>query len=173
MLRIRLSSTRRKRPVPDDWANGDIISSFDKIADNTSFDSPRILRVDSSGDLVLAGGAQGAAGIYSLSQQSQIKSFDLGKGHMVDAVWWDKRLIAGLSTGAIKVFDDGKSTDLGSHSGTVVAMSLHPSGNILASVGQDKAYLLYDLQSMKLINRIDILSGKFARCENLSCFNQV
>lgn len=161
-LRIRLSSTRRKRPVPDDWANGEIISSFDKIADNASFNSARILRVDNSGDLVLAGGTQGTTGIYSLSQQSQIESFDFGKGNMVDAIWWNKRVIAGLSTGAIKIFEDGKSIDLGSHSGTVTALSLHPSGDILASVGQDKAYLLYDLQSMKMINRINIASGKSA-----------
>ena len=159
--------------MPDGWANGDVISTFDKVAAaNASFDSTKNLRVDSSGDLVLAGGAQGTAGIYSLSQQSQIKTLDFGKGKVVDAIWWDKQVIAGLSTGAIKVFGDGEITDLGSHSGTVTALSLHPSGDILASVGQDKAYLLYDLRSMKMINRIDVASGKFANYRYSSNSNE-
>ena len=120
---------------------------------------------------MLTGGAQGAAGIYSISQQSQIKAFDLGKGAVVDAIWWDKKVIAGLTTGVVKVFEGSDDIDLGLHSGSVAALSLHPSGSILASVGQDRAYMLYDLRSMKMINRIYIESGKFVYLGTLSCSN--
>ena len=159
----RLSSTRRKRPVPDGWSDSDVISSFDVIAtSNVKLDGSKTARADDSGDLVLTGGVQGSAGVYSISQQSLIKTFDLGKGAIVDAIWWDGKVVAGMTTGAIKIFEDSEGRDLGLHSGNVAALSLHPSGSILASVGQDKAYMLYDLQSMKMINRIYIESGELA-----------
>ena len=138
------------------------------VTSNVKFNDSKTARVDSSGDFVLTGGAHGAAGIYSLSQQSQIKTFDLGKGAVVDAIWWDEKAIVGLTTGVIKVFEGTEGRDLGSHSGSVAALSLHPSNSILASVGQDKAYMLYDLHSMKIVSRTYVESGEFGKLWSLS-----
>ena len=156
--------------MPEEWATADDISLFDaKITTDEDFGGSKIIRTDASGDLVLLGGPDGAAGIYSLSQKRRVKTFEVSKGSVVDAIWWDGQAICGLSTGAIKIFkDDGTSTDLGTHSGSVAALSLHPCGDILSSVGQDKGYMLYDLQLMKLVNRVYIESGKLIYSSNLN-----
>ncbi len=127
---------------------------------------------DSDGELVIVGGAAGSAGVYSVSKGERLHSLDIGKGSVVDAAWWQDRAIVATSTGAIKVFEDNNEVaELGSHSGGVSGLSLHPCGDILASVGKDKSYLLFDLPNKKLITQVFTESGGFClakRCFSLS-----
>jgi len=157
----RLSSTRRKRAIPQDWTTPDALQTFDA----TSTSEPlapggRSLAVDKTGDLVLLGGNNGVASVYSISQQQLVRSLKCGSGAVVDGAWYGDRPIVALSTGAIKVFDGGKElASFSKHAGAVVAISLHPCGDVLASIGADKSLIYYDLQTMKPITQQHTDSG--------------
>lgn len=47
------------------------------------------------------------------------------------------------------------------HAGAATALSLHPSGEILASVGTDKSIVFYDLVGQKRAARSYTDAGKF------------
>ena len=52
----KLSATRRKRPVPEDWATGDAIATYDvKSTVDTQFTGAKSLAVDETGDFFLCG----------------------------------------------------------------------------------------------------------------------
>lgn len=121
----------------------------------TSYPGSRSLAVDSTGDRVLFGGANGAAGVWSISQNSLVETLDGGNGTVTDGVWAGTRAVLALSTGAVKVFEDGAEVaSFNQHAGSVRAVALHPCGDIIASVGADKSYILYDLQSLKPITQV-------------------
>ncbi|KAJ9629731.1 hypothetical protein H2203_002112 [Taxawa tesnikishii (nom. ined.)] len=101
------------------------------------------------------GGANGAAGVWSISQNSLVETLDGGNGTVTDGVWAGTRAVLALSTGAVKVFEDGAEVaSFNQHAGSVRAVALHPCGDIIASVGADKSYILYDLQSLKPITQV-------------------
>lgn len=90
-----------------------------------------------------------------------MQSLKCGGGAITDALWCGNKPVVALSTGAVKVFDNGAETaSFERHAGAVNAIALHPCGDILASVGVDKSYVLYDLQSLKPIVQISTDSGK-------------
>ncbi|KAF2104906.1 putative cell cycle control protein [Rhizodiscina lignyota] len=154
-----LSKTRRKRPVPEGWATADTIESFDSVQTTEAiYPGARALAINSTGAIVIVGGTEGVAGIYSLIEKKVIQALKVGGGSVTSALWWNSRPVVATSTGAIKVFEDVPSSSeglqLGSHAGAVTAIALHPSGDILASVGVDKVYRLYDLTTMKVVSRI-------------------
>lgn len=67
---------------------------------------------------------------------------------ITDAIWAGSKTIVGTSDGAVKVFENGvEMSSFSGHAGQVTALALHPSGDILASVGVDKSYIIYDLTS--------------------------
>jgi pre-mRNA-processing factor 19 len=61
----------------------------------------------------------------------------------------------------VKIFDvsGAEVASFSSHAGGITALALHPSGEILASVGVDKSYVLYDLSSLKPMSQIFTNSG--------------
>jgi pre-mRNA-processing factor 19 len=120
----------------------------------------RALALDKSGDLALFGGIDEVAIVYSISQKQTVHTIKVGKGSITDAIWWGTRPIIALSTGAVKVFEDGK--EIGSftvHAGPATGLALHPSGDLLASVGSDKSYVIYDLASTTQVTRVFTDSG--------------
>lgn len=62
------------------------------------------------------------------------------------------------SSGTVKVFGDGEAT-FTSHAGSANGLALHPGGGILASVGVDKSFVLYDLEAGKAVTQIYTDSG--------------
>lgn len=158
----RLSKTRRKRAVPDDWATPDDVSAFKPIEKSKSlYPGARSLSTDISGDRVLLGGDNGVAGIYSASQNKIVQEMEVGSGAVTDAIWAGTRAVVSTSSGVIKVFDDSSEiASFSGHAGKVTALALHPSGEILASVGVDKSYILYDLVSYKQATQIHTDAGK-------------
>lgn len=123
----------------------------------------RALAVDESGDLALFGGIDGVAIVYSTSQKKTVHTLKAG-GPVTAAIWWESKPVVALATGAIKIFEDG--SEIGGfavHAGAATGLSLHPSGEILASVGSDKSYVLYDLTSMSQISRVFTSSGMLNR----------
>lgn len=120
------------------------------------------LALDASGDLVLVGGADGSAGIHSISQNKQLHALEGAKGQITDTVWWDSRVIISTSSGQILIFEDGsRMASLGVHAGSTTAMALHPSGEILGSVGEDRSFAFYDLSTLKPVMHVHGESGRF------------
>lgn len=99
-------------------------------------------------------------GVYSVSQGQVVQTLKCGGGSVTDAVWCGNKPVVALSTGAVKVFDNGaEAASFDRHAGAVSAVALHPCGDILASVGVDKSYVLYDLQSLQTISQVSTDSG--------------
>ncbi|KAE8415826.1 WD40-repeat-containing domain protein [Aspergillus pseudocaelatus] len=161
-----LSKTRRKRAVPESWATSDAISTY-KPAQSTEplYPGGKALSVNASGELALVGGADGVVGVYSLSQKQVVQSLQ-ANGPVTDAVWAGDKAVVASSTGSVKVFENGNEVaDFSSHAGAATALALHPTGDIVASVGADKSYVLYDLATNSVITQIfsdaSLLSVKF------------
>lgn len=117
--------------------------------------------MDPSGDLVLTGGKNGVAGVYCISKNSIIQELQVGSGTVTDAVWAGPRAVVSTSAGIIKVFENGSEmASYSGHAGAVTALAVHPSGDILASVGIDKSFILYDLTSSTQATQIYTDSGR-------------
>lgn len=150
-----LSSTRRKRPIPDGWATADSIQSFDTTFETEPlYPGGKTLALDKSGDLALTGGKDGVAGVFSISQKQVVQSLKAG-GSVTAGAWYSDKPVVATSTGAVKVFENGAEVaQIGSHAGAATSLSLHPCGDILASTGVDKSYVLYDLASNKQLTQV-------------------
>ncbi|KAJ5653821.1 hypothetical protein N7490_000824 [Penicillium lividum] len=150
-----LSKTRRKRPIPEGWATSDAISAFKPVeASESLYPGSRALSVDSTGDLALFGGADGVVGVYSLSQKSVVQTLKTD-GPVTDATWAGNKAVVGSATGTVKIFENGSEVaSFTSHAGEVTAVAVHATGDIIASVGVDKSYVLYDLSTNNVITQI-------------------
>ncbi|KEQ94491.1 hypothetical protein AUEXF2481DRAFT_5974 [Aureobasidium subglaciale EXF-2481] len=151
-----LSSTRRKRPTPEGWATPDSLQAMQSTQNSEPlYPGGRSIAVNETGELALVGGSDGVVGVYSVSQGQVVQTLKCGGGSVTDAVWCGNKPIVALSTGAVKVFDNGAETaSFDRHAGAANALALHPCGDILASVGVDKSYVLYDLQSLQPITQV-------------------
>ncbi|KAJ5107255.1 hypothetical protein N7456_003930 [Penicillium angulare] len=149
-----LSKTRRKRVVPESWATSDTISAYKPVESSEPLcPGGRALSIDSTGDLALVGGADGAVGVYSISQKALVQTLKTD-GPVTDATWAGNKAVVGSATGSVKVFENGSETaSFTSHAGEVTAVAVHATGDIVASVGVDKSYVLYDLSTNSVINQ--------------------
>ncbi|MCJ1418665.1 hypothetical protein MMC32_005014 [Xylographa parallela] len=152
----RLSKTRRKRAVPEDWADADNIQSLkSKKISGSLYPGSRLLALDKSGDLALLGGSDGVAGVFSVSQNEVLQTLKGGGGSITDGLWAADRAVIATSTGNVKIFDGGSEVfGFSAHAGKAASIALHPSGEILASVGVDKSYIFYDLESSKVATQV-------------------
>ncbi len=158
---LRLSKTRRKRAVPEDWATSETVQSFSPLnRSKPLYAGARTVSLDPSGDLALLGGSDGNAGVFSISQSKMVQEFSVGSS-VTDSLWAGNRTVTGTSAGTVKIFEDGKElASFSGHAGEVTGLALHASGDILASVGVDKSYILYDLISSAKSLQIFTNSGK-------------
>ncbi len=171
-----LSKTRRKRPVPEDWATGDAISSFaPKITSKPFFRGSTSVAVHESGDLALIGSTEGAAGVYSLSQNQMVQTLSSTGGSVTGTLWAGDRPVVASTSGKITVFSPQSDADLVSfdtHAGSATAIALHPSGDILASVGDDRTYALYDLENLRPLTQVASNSSKLITFLTLNDINR-
>ncbi|KAL4782239.1 WD40-repeat-containing domain protein [Aspergillus varians] len=147
-----LSKSRRKRPVPEGWATSEAISAY-KPAESTDplYPGGKVLSVNSSGDLALVETAEAAVGVFSLSQRQNIHTLQTN-GPVTDAIWAGEKAVIASSTGSVQVFESGKEiANFNSHAGAATGLALHATGDIVASVGSDKSYVLYDLTTNVVI----------------------
>lgn len=150
--------------MPEDWATPELIQSFTPIHTSKSF-SPgaRTVSLDPSGDLALCGGSDGNAGVFSVSRNKLVQELAAGSP-ITDALWAGNRAILGTSAGAVKIFEnDVEISSFSGHAGEVTALALHPSGEILASVGVDKSYIFYDLSSSTQALQMSTDSGMITK----------
>jgi pre-mRNA-processing factor 19 len=113
------------------------------------------ITIDESGERAIVGGSDGIAGIYSLTDNKILMGLKAGGGAITNAVWYDEKPIISTSSGFVKVFDgDQEAAVFTSHAGAANALAMHPSGEILASVGADKSFVFYDLVGTKPVTQI-------------------
>ncbi|CRK36374.1 hypothetical protein BN1708_016522, partial [Verticillium longisporum] len=73
---------------------------------------------------------------------------------ITDTVWTGSKLIFSTTQGTVKVFESGSEiASLAENAGAVTALALHPLGDLLAFVGQDKSIVFYDLSTMSRVSR--------------------
>lgn len=120
------------------------------------------MSVNSAGDLAIVGGPDGAASIYSLSQKAVVQTLKTD-GAVTGAVWAGDKAVVGSAAGSVKVFENGAEVaSFSSHAGEVTDVAVHATGDIIASVGVDKSYVLYDLSSNSAVTQIFTDAGKQA-----------
>ncbi|KAH7113793.1 WD40-repeat-containing domain protein [Dendryphion nanum] len=150
-----LFDTRRKRTVAAEWATGETIASFDNTTSTDPvYPGSAAISLDESGDLALFGGADGIAGIYSLSEQKVVHALKAGSP-VTTTTWWGGKAVVATASGIIKIFEGGEEiAELGSHAGAITSIALHPSKALLASAGVDKRFIFYDLSTYKQVSQV-------------------
>ncbi|KAL2826514.1 hypothetical protein BDW59DRAFT_65898 [Aspergillus cavernicola] len=161
-----LSKTRRKRPIPEGWATSEGISAY-KPAETTDplYPGGKTLSVNTSGDSALVETAEGVVSVFSLSQKQIVHSLQ-ANGPVTGAIWAGEKVVVASSTGSVKVFESGNEVaNFSTHAGATTGLALHPTGDIVASVGVDKSYVLYDLTNNSVITQnfsdASLLSAQF------------
>jgi pre-mRNA-processing factor 19 len=119
--------------------------------------------LDEAGKLALVGGSKNVAGVYSIEENKVRETLEVGSP-VTDAVWFGSSPVYSTTSGAVKIFSNGnESATFSSHAGSASRLALHPSGEILASVGVDKSFVFYDLPGGKAVTQVYTNSGM--------CFN--
>lgn len=147
--------------MPEDWVKADDIAFF--VAGQTiqtPCSGAKRAALDQDGDHLLLGGTDGSAGVYSLPSGKLVERLDV-EAPVTDTLWADALAITATALGSIKSWNAGKvqlTSQL--HNGPVTALALHPSKEILASVGIDKTCTFYDLTSNKQAALVGTDSGE-------------
>ncbi|MCJ1355936.1 MAG: hypothetical protein MMC33_005929 [Icmadophila ericetorum] len=154
--RDKLSKTRRKRAVPEEWATADNLNSFAaREGQKSIYPGSRSIALNLNGELVLGGGTGGVAEIFSRTENRLVQTLHGESGTITDSLWIGGRAAIATSTGMVKIYDGGSEVSkFSGHSGEATALAAHPSGDILASVGVDKSYILYDLTSSVIATQV-------------------
>lgn len=141
--------------MPEGWATSEAISAYQpKETSEPLYPGGRVLSVHSSGGLALVGSPEGAVGVYSLTEKRVVQALQTN-GPVTDALWAGDKAVVASSTGTVKIFENGnEAANFNSHAGEATSLALHATGDIIASVGADKSYVLYDLTTNSVITQI-------------------
>lgn len=100
--------------------------------------------------------------IYSLEQNDKIYDLPIN-GKVTDSVWCGGLAVISSSSGEVRAFNKGIEVQaLTVHAGSVNALAVHPSGQILASVGVDKSFVFYDISSGRTLTQVFSDSGSYS-----------
>lgn len=158
----RLSQGRRRRPIPEGWVSPDEVSALETES-STSLPVSETTSLDVEGGYAAVGGLKGEAAIYSVDADKLERQVPIDEP-ITDTLWTGSKVIFATSQGTVKVYEGGsESAQVSEHAGPVTALSVHPGGKILASVGSDKSILLYDLETLQRVSRAHVDSGKHNR----------
>ncbi|KAF4990800.1 hypothetical protein FGRMN_8241 [Fusarium graminum] len=147
-----LSKGRKRRPVPEGWVSGEEISAFQSAATH-SLPVPDATALSVGGASAAIGGLKGQAVIYSTTEDNVQLSISVEEP-ITDTAWAEAGVAFATGQGSVKVFQEGNQVaSLSEHAGAATALSLHPCGDILASVGTDKSIVFYDLVAQKRVAR--------------------
>lgn len=152
----RLSATRRKRPVPEEWAVADDIQTYDvKSVVDSQFTGAKFLAADQSGDFFITGDSDGTMGVYDLTQGTFTTRTSLSAGAILGGAWAHDKQAVSTTSGVVVVAQEGAiQGKFQQHAGAATAVAGHPSGKLLVSVGYDKSYIIYDLDAMEVLTQV-------------------
>ncbi|KAI1435087.1 WD40-repeat-containing domain protein [Xylaria sp. CBS 124048] len=149
----RLSKSRKKRPVPKDWATPDQIATFTlESSSHLPIAKPTTLSFEAG--YAAVGGLEGEVSVYSVEAGSVERSITVGEP-VTDSIWEGSRVYFSTAKGSVKVFDSGSEiASFTDHAGAATGLAMHPSKAILASVGADKSFVFYDLDTLQKATRV-------------------
>jgi pre-mRNA-processing factor 19 len=153
--RSRLSKSRKKRPVPKQWAKPDDIASFGTTA-QTPLPVPQAssIGIDPESDYAAISGLKGDIAIYSTTADRLERSLQAGE-NVTDTLWTDRKVIVSTTKGSVKVLENGaEKASFSEHAGAATGLAVHPSNKLIASVGLDKSFIFYDLEELQPAARI-------------------
>ncbi|KAI5860465.1 Prp19-domain-containing protein [Durotheca rogersii] len=149
----KLSTSRKKRPIPEGWATGEDIASF-TIDTTNPLPVPLATTVSIEGGYAAIGGLQGHVVIYSIESDNVERSLQVDEP-VTDSIWDGSKVILSTSKGSVKVFENGTEVaSFSEHAGPATGLSIHPSKEILASIGSDKSFVFYDLTKLQRVTRV-------------------
>jgi pre-mRNA-processing factor 19 len=143
---------RKKRPVPQGWASSDEVAALQQVA-YTDLTVSQATSLDVESDYAAIGGLDGKVDIYSVQANKVERSLDVAEP-ITATVWTGSKVVLATTKGSVKVFDNGNETaSFQAHAGAVTGLAMHPGGRILASVGVDKSFIFYDLETLERVSR--------------------
>lgn len=143
---------RKKRPAPKGWASSDDVAGLQQVA-YTDLTVSQASSLDTESEFAAVGGLDGKVDIYSIQANNVERSLDIGEPVTATA-WTGSKVIVATSKGSVKVLDSGSETaSFQAHAGAVTGLSVHPGGRLLASVGVDKSFVFYDLDTLEKVSR--------------------
>ncbi|KAI0392603.1 WD40-repeat-containing domain protein [Xylariaceae sp. FL0594] len=149
----RLSKSRKKRPIPEGWTTPDEVTTFGiQTANSLPVTRPTTLACE--GGYAAIGGLEGEVAIYSVEADTLERQFSVGEP-VTDSLWAGSKVFFSTAKGSVKVYDSGTEVVcFADHAGPATGVALHPSLNILASVGVDKSFVFYDLKRLTRASRV-------------------
>ena len=156
---FRLSKSRKKRPIPEGWATTQDISAF-QVGVSNSLPVPQTTTLTVQGGYAAVAGLEGDVAIYSVEADKLERSLRIEEP-VTGSTWAGAKVIFTTAKGTVKIFDSG--TEVASfldHAGFVTGSAVHPSNEILATVGADKSFVFYDLVKLQRATRVYTNSGK-------------
>ncbi|KAI1402896.1 Prp19-domain-containing protein [Hypoxylon fuscum] len=149
----KLSKSRKKRPVPEGWATAEDITSF-AVETTNSLPVPQATTVSVQEAYAVIGGLQGNVSIYSIDSDKVERSLQVNEP-VTDSIWEGSRVFFSTSKGSVKVFESGSEiASFSDHAGPANGLAIHPSKEILASIGSDKSFVFYDLVNLQRATRV-------------------
>ncbi|KAK7697106.1 hypothetical protein SLS64_013899 [Diaporthe eres] len=149
----KLSKSRKKRPVPSGWASSDEIATFAPRL-SESLPAPQASSIGLEAGYAAVGGLKGDVAIFSTTAGTLERSLKVDEP-VTDTLWSGSKVMLATAKGSVKVYEKGSEVaSFSEHAGAATALSLHPGGNILASVGTDKSFVLYDLSALRRVSRV-------------------
>lgn len=125
------------------------------------FSQVTALTVQEEGSYAAISSAQGETAIFSVDEGKVERQLAVNEP-VTDEIWTGTKLIVSTAKGSVKVYDSGKEiASLTEHAGAATALALHPSGDLVASVGADKLVVFYHLESFTPVGRCYTDSGTF------------
>lgn len=117
------------------------------------------ISLNSDTDNVVLGGKTGEAYLVSVPKGKIVNKYQI-EGAVTDIVSPGSKVVLASTKGLICVYDEANLvSEFTQHAGKVAAIAIHPSGDILASVGEDKSIVLYDIPGAQVATQIFTNSG--------------
>jgi pre-mRNA-processing factor 19 len=166
-----LSKGRKKRAVPGGWATAEQLQTYKVAQEEEAIQAtPEFLAVDTAGELALVGGAEGQAVIWSIARGEVYQKIEGVQGATItDGAFAKDKIVMGTSVGDVKVYDTANTTqtvhefaangEAHTANSKVAALAVHPSGEIVASVGIDGSIIFYDIASLKQVAKVNSRNG--------------
>ncbi|XXH04498.1 hypothetical protein Hte_010914 [Hypoxylon texense] len=149
----KLSKSRKKRPVPSGWATAEDITSF-AIQTTNPLPVAQATTISVEEGFAAVGGLQGDVAIYSIDSDTVERSLQVNEP-VTDSIWDGTKVFFSTSKGSVKVFENGSEiASFSDHAGPATGLAMHPSKEILASVGSDKSFVFYDLVNLQRATRV-------------------
>ncbi|KAI1503291.1 cell cycle control protein [Biscogniauxia marginata] len=149
----KLSKSRKKRPIPEGWVTPEEVAAF-AVEISNSLPVPQTTTLTVEEGYAAIGGLQGDVAIYSIESDNLERSLKVNEP-VTDSIWEGSRVIFSTSKGSVKVFENGSEVaSFSDHAGPATGLSIHPSKEILASVGSDKSFVFYDLANLQRATRV-------------------